>query len=140
MEEQIFICSCHSIDHQVSFYHECDTNTLIVQTHLTTQRNFFERIFFSIKYIFGFKSKYGDWDEFIFKPEDVFKLKEYLNKAEKLSGNLTFEETIEYKILPQLERFIKKEKAFMKDYPNSESEKALAHYEMRYQEYKNFIK
>ena len=48
------------------------------------------------------------------KENDVIKLQEYLDKAKKLSGNLTFEEAVEYTILPQLELLIKREKLFLK--------------------------
>jgi hypothetical protein len=39
-----------------------------------------------VKYIFGHKSKYGAWDEFMFNPEDADKLQElvdYLKKQKK---------------------------------------------------------
>jgi hypothetical protein len=39
---------------------------------------FFVRVKYALKYIFGYKSRFGAFDEFIFKPEDLTKLKEYL--------------------------------------------------------------
>lgn len=78
----IFICACHSFDHQIIFsVFEDDTlpPQVIVTTHLKTYRNIFKRIWVAIKYVFGYKSRYGDWDEFIFNPDDLEDLKKYLN-------------------------------------------------------------
>lgn len=43
---------------------------------LNNEKNIFKRIFTAIKYIFGYKSKYGHFDEFIFKHQDKNKLQE----------------------------------------------------------------
>lgn len=78
----IFICACHSFDHQIIFsVFEDDTlpPQVIVTIHLKTYRNIFKRIWVAIKYVFGYKSRYGDWDEFIFNPDDLEDLKKYLN-------------------------------------------------------------
>lgn len=64
----ILICECHSIDHQIRFDHDKDDNEIYVSIHLVTS-NFFKRLIHGIKYIFGFKSVYGDFDSFIFKKE-----------------------------------------------------------------------
>ena len=47
--------------------------------HLTTYKKFFKRVWIGIKYMCGYKSKFGDWDTMIFKNEDLLKLRDFLN-------------------------------------------------------------
>ena len=63
-ESMIFICECHSYDHQAIFSKDEENKQLFVSIHLNTNRNFFKRIWYAMKYVFGYKSKFGDWDEF----------------------------------------------------------------------------
>lgn len=83
---KILICECHSLEHQYSFWFDEEENLLYCEPHLTTNRNFFGRLIYGIKYIFGYKSRFGSWDEFLFKHNDVDKLIEILNKI-KTNGN-----------------------------------------------------
>ena len=70
--DELFICKCHNIEHQLIFsYYEDD---VFMSVHLLPERNIWKRFWIGIKYIFGYKSCYGDFDEFIFQPEDVHKL------------------------------------------------------------------
>jgi hypothetical protein len=77
-EVKIFICDCNSFNHQAIFWLDIDDKQLYVTIHLTTHRNFFKRLWHGLKYAFGYKSNYGAWDEFLFKPEDEKKLLDYL--------------------------------------------------------------
>lgn len=52
---------------------------LFIESHLSTHRNFFRRLWYGIRYAFGYKSTYGCWDEFIFTNEHLHKLTTYLN-------------------------------------------------------------
>jgi len=75
-DKEIIICSCHSFHHQVMFYQI--ENELFVSIHLTTYKNIFKRIWYALKYICGYKSNYGAWDEFIFDDENKKQLINYL--------------------------------------------------------------
>ena len=79
MEEELFICTCHSLEHQVIFWKDNDDGEVYINVHLS-KHGFFRRLVHGIKYIFGYSSRYGNWDEFIFKPEDLKKLKEFLDE------------------------------------------------------------
>ena len=88
-ETEVMICDCHSMEHQCKFWHDTTEfndgrkyDELYLMIHLTTHRNFFKRLWIGIKYAFGYKCRFGSWDEMIFKPEDANKLKEYLNKLD----------------------------------------------------------
>jgi hypothetical protein len=78
-EEIIFICDCHSFEHQIIFWEDED-NELHLMIHLSKKHSFFKRIIVAIKYIFGYTSIYGEWDSFIFQEKDKKKLFEYLKK------------------------------------------------------------
>lgn len=76
-ETKIFICDCHSIEHQCKFYNV--DNQIFITIHLQSG-SFWKRLIYGIKYIFGYSSKFGEWDEFIFKNGDLNKLKQFLNE------------------------------------------------------------
>lgn len=78
-ETEIFICACCSFEHQVKFWHDEEFGDSIhAYFHLTTNRNFFQRLWYGLKYAFGHTSNFGAWDQFIFSKEDEHKLTEYL--------------------------------------------------------------
>lgn len=78
MKTKTIICACHSIEHQCTFYKDEDETAVMI--HLINYKSFWQRLIYGVRYIFGYKCKYGDWDEFIFKPEDLVKLKEFLDE------------------------------------------------------------
>lgn len=77
LEHNTFICECHSLEHQVHFWYDDEFQQVYIEVHLV-KYGFFARVKYALKYIFGYKSRFGAFDEFIFKPEDLKKLKEYL--------------------------------------------------------------
>ena len=74
----IFICECHSYDHQCIFFYDKENKELYLTIHLISHESFLHRVWTALKYIFGFRSRFGAWDEFIFKQEDEEKLLKYL--------------------------------------------------------------
>ena len=77
METELMICQCGDPSHQLIIYYDDDVNmpTVYVAVHLSPETNFFKRLWRGIKYVFSNKrSKYGDFDEIILKPEDAYKL------------------------------------------------------------------
>lgn len=75
----LFICECHNIEHQLIFSYNNDWDLVYCDIHLVPEHNTFKRIKNALKYIFGYRSKYGDFDEFIFKKEDVHKLQKIID-------------------------------------------------------------
>ena len=82
MKEEIIICACSNLEHMVLFWKdETDTaikDDIFINIHLTTRRKFFSRLWYGLKYAFGYKCRYGCWDEFIFSKEEIEKLKKFL--------------------------------------------------------------
>jgi len=86
-KHELFLCDCFSADHQMIFTYVEDENweDVYVNVHLNHYFPFWKRIKIGIKYIFGWKSRYGSFDEFIFHPGDSKKLQkvvDYLKEVE----------------------------------------------------------
>jgi hypothetical protein len=79
---EIFICECHSLEHQAKFFYDDEDNLIYVYVHLA-RHGFWKRLVAGIKYIFGYSSRFGEWDQFIFKEEDEGKLREFLNQIKR---------------------------------------------------------
>jgi len=84
-ETEIMICDCNSIEHQAKFYYwkEDNYDVLGILIHLMTHRSIFKRIWYAIKYIFGYKSRFGAWDEFLMSENNRDDLKKFLNEKVK---------------------------------------------------------
>ena len=81
LEYNYFECQCYSPEHRYVFIYDPDENEIYVEPHLSTYKNVFKRIWVAIKYIFGYKSKYGNWDCWMLKNEDVQRLINVLSKV-----------------------------------------------------------
>ena len=87
-DKELMICECHSTDHQIIILYEDDEidghkyNICYAHIHLSN-RSFWNRLVYGIKYIFGRKSRFGAWDEFIFNPKDADKLQVIVNYLKK---------------------------------------------------------
>lgn len=79
MDRQVMICECNSLEHQIVFWYDEEDGFLWCEPHLVTRKGFLSRLWYGIKYAFGYKSCYGSWDSIIIKKEDMIKLKKCLN-------------------------------------------------------------
>jgi hypothetical protein len=81
-KELLFICDCSSCEHQiiVSFDKEDEMAYAFISLN---KFGFWKRLKEGIKYIFGHTSKYGHFEEFIFRKEDADKL---IKLAARLKG------------------------------------------------------
>jgi len=81
MNKKVYIeCNCYSIEHVMRFsYLEKEPDEIFIETHLKNYINFWDRFLIAIKYIFGYRTKYGDFDCIIISPTTVTKLRDSLN-------------------------------------------------------------
>ena len=85
MENNILLCSCHSAEHQIILHSSTDPiygPEAYLEIHLI-KRSFWYRLKYGLKSIFGYKSRYGAWDEFILDRShaaSICKLAEHLDK------------------------------------------------------------
>lgn len=96
MSKEYFECTCNSDEHRLVF--EIDEGDKDFQPEvwagafLHSYHGFFKRIRVAIKYVFGYKCKYGHFDCFTMKPEDAPRFKalvdSYIHKYNKWTRNL----------------------------------------------------
>lgn len=74
LKHELFICECNNVEHQLIFSYLKDEDEVYMEVHLIPESNILKRIWDALKYIFGYRSKYGHFDEFIFHRDDASKL------------------------------------------------------------------
>ena len=83
-EEHFVICDCGDVDHMfvLSYYPEDEPPLLILSAHLNPSRPWYRRIWRAVTYIFGVRSKYGDFDEVLIDDrKKVRELEEFVHMA-----------------------------------------------------------
>lgn len=78
-KDELLICSCENPEHQIVFrYFESDIDEqdkeVYMMIHLSKLK-FVQRIVYGLKYIFGYQSNTGAFEEIVLKIEDAYKLK-----------------------------------------------------------------
>lgn len=73
LKHELFICECNNVEHQLIFSY-FQNSEVYMEVHLVPEYNILKRIWNAIKYVFGYRSKYGHFDEFIFQKCDAPKL------------------------------------------------------------------
>lgn len=84
--DEIIICKCSSTEHQIHFgwWDEDEDGDVYMSVLLNPEYKWWKRIVLAVKYIFGYKCKYGQFDEVILDKKDIPKLEkiiEYLKKT-----------------------------------------------------------
>jgi hypothetical protein len=87
-QEELLICECHSTDHQLIFLYDDDPawDRVYVHVHLSPERGFWKRLWFGLKYAFGYRSKYGDFDEMVLNPDDAVKIQRVATHLKKIKA------------------------------------------------------
>ena len=80
-EQDLVICSCGDVNHQliISTFEYTTSNgkddiDCFIQIHLN-KHNFWNRLKIGLKYILGFPSKFGAFDEIVVNQENATKIK-----------------------------------------------------------------
>lgn len=92
--ECVCSCACHNL--RFSWDPDPSFPKILVSVFLNSYYGFFRRIWLAIRYIFGFKSKYGQFDEVILMNEQVEQLenmcdrflKTHMRKSDTLKNSL----------------------------------------------------
>lgn len=85
IEERVFVCKCSSMEHILIaswFPNETKDKSVYVSIHLKND-GLFQRIKQAIKHIFGYKCKYGNFEEVILGEKHIPQLKEIISYLEK---------------------------------------------------------
>lgn len=85
---EYYECRCESPEHVLRFtyseeeYYKPDEKEAVVYLNVfLSTGGFWHRVKEGVKYIFGHKSKYGHFDDWIMKREDAEKLRDLFNKV-----------------------------------------------------------
>ena len=79
---EIFVCECGSLSHVYQLWYDEEFGDLHWYITVPQYRNFFQRIWRALGYIFGKKPRYGDYDGIIISPDDIKKIRPFLDKSE----------------------------------------------------------
>jgi hypothetical protein len=83
--EEHFTCKCSSFEHTVRFVYyveqdgSIDDEGLYLSVRLCSSGGFFHRVKRALAYVFGYKCRYGDYDEVVFKRQDADRLRDLLD-------------------------------------------------------------
>lgn len=88
MNREILECACHSVDHSyiISYDEWDDANWVYIEPHLSTG-SFWHRLKYAVKYLFGWKCRYGCFDEIIITEENYQPLKHLVDFIESEKNN-----------------------------------------------------
>lgn len=79
MKTEIFKCECQTHDHHFFLTENLEDKVLYLSVHLSPLYSLFKRINLAVKYIFGFRSRFGDYSETILNIEEIKELRDSLN-------------------------------------------------------------
>jgi len=85
LKTEYFECHCHSDEHRLTFAIDDEFDKdwppeLWAGSFLCQHLNVFQRAWVALKYLFGYKCKYGHFDCFVMKPEDAPKFQQMVEK------------------------------------------------------------
>lgn len=75
MKQTLFVCKCGSLQHL--FIVTAEEEDLYIETHLAPLP-FFKRLKHAVRYLFGYRSKYGDFEETVLDARSALDLGDYL--------------------------------------------------------------
>ena len=70
-----FECACGSSEHTLRFTLDKEDKEIYTDVYLNQYRAWYMRLLVGIKYIFGYKCKYGHWDNWILYEPDIIRLR-----------------------------------------------------------------
>lgn len=84
MNKIVISCSCNANEHNLIFSVDEEEKELYINTFLENG-TFFERVCKGLKYIFGYKGRYGDFSETILTEVEAKELKKIIEDFLKLA-------------------------------------------------------
>jgi hypothetical protein len=81
MTTEFFECACFSDEHTLKFSYDPDENELYTSVYLNQYRSIWKRIWVAIRYVCGYRTKYGHWDCFILRAEDAIRLRSLVDRV-----------------------------------------------------------
>lgn len=88
LKTEFFECQCSSDEHTLKFTVDEDDGTIYTSVYLNTFYPWYYRIWVAIKYVFGYKSKFGAWDTVLIRPEDNKRLVDLVVESNSIRTKL----------------------------------------------------
>ena len=79
----LMLCECSSCEHQMVVSWDDNDDEVYVHVHLADYKGFWKRLWYGLKYAFGYKSRYGAFDEVILRKEDANNLQKVVDHLKK---------------------------------------------------------
>ena len=77
--EILLLCDCSSDEHQMIVRWDDNDKEVYVSIHLANNTGFWKRLWRGLKYAFGHRSRYGEFDEIILRKEDASNLQKVVD-------------------------------------------------------------
>lgn len=84
MENDILVCACHNVDHNVIITHDTEDKLVYVNVRLEDDQSFLDRLKTAFKYLFKIKRYKSDYTEFILDSNDIPNLKKIIATLNEL--------------------------------------------------------
>lgn len=84
MEGNYIECECHSPEHTLRYSLDHEDQVIYVSVYLDQYHPWYERAWIAVKYLFGYKCRYGHFDCVLMGPEQVEQLKKVLQEFENV--------------------------------------------------------
>ena len=81
--EILMVCECSSLEHQVVFQWDNNDKEVYMHIHLVNYKGFWRRLWHGLKYAFGHRCRYGEFDEVILRKEDAGNLQKIVEHLKK---------------------------------------------------------
>ena len=86
-QRDFLVCRCSSNEHLVRLdwmqpTARHDPLEVYMSVHLPKQP-LFQRLWIAVKYVFGYRCRYGDWDEVILGSHELHQLKQFIRRTEE---------------------------------------------------------
>jgi hypothetical protein len=86
---EYFECTCHSYEHAVTFTLALDDDDpgIYLSVYMDNRRGFWRRLWYGLRYAFGYQSRYGAFGNWTLQIEDAARLRGLLDRLiERLSS------------------------------------------------------
>lgn len=85
---EYFECSCHSPEHTLKFFLDDDPRYPALYAYVfLSEKKLIGRICDAVKHVFGYKCRYGHFDEFILRKEDCDRMVGLVNRFKKVQSS-----------------------------------------------------
>jgi len=82
LESNLITCACCSPEHSLQLDYSEEYNELCIYIHMN-KLSFIKRFWYGVRYIFGYQTRYGHYEECLFNNKDCDKMLELFSKIKK---------------------------------------------------------